>query len=151
MRQPQNDEEFVVTTQPQSVHVNAEAVVARRTSAEVLFEIETVKCEIAGNDFSAAPRLPGLQQELESAKRAEAAKLLQGTRQTTTEATYVKRPNTPRRGSYAGQSNASDQHHGEGVFHYENGDVFRGQWLDGNRQGHGLYKYHTGDTYEGHW
>ena len=34
---------------------------------------------------------------------------------------------------------------------FENGDVYNGQWWEGQKSGFGIYQYHGGEIYEGCW
>lgn len=38
---------------------------------------------------------------------------------------------------------------GEGVYFYDNGDVYRGEWINGERSGRGSMQYFNGDEYVG--
>jgi hypothetical protein len=53
-------------------------------------------------------------------------------------------------GRYLGevQNNLS---HGRGTFYWENGDVYRGNWVNGKKDGLGIYILTNGDYYEGFW
>jgi hypothetical protein len=39
--------------------------------------------------------------------------------------------------------------HGEGVFTYKSGDIYRGPFERGRRQGNGAMLFHNGNTYTG--
>ena len=40
----------------------------------------------------------------------------------------------------------------EKVFiHWQNGDTYEGQYVNGKRTGYGVYTFSTGDIYEGEW
>lgn len=41
--------------------------------------------------------------------------------------------------------------HGEGVYHYSDGGVYRGSWRQGQRHGQGSYEFSNGTLYEGEW
>lgn len=36
-------------------------------------------------------------------------------------------------------------------FHYVNGDIYKGEWVDNNWHGKGIIKYANGDVFDGHW
>lgn len=38
-----------------------------------------------------------------------------------------------------------------GIFHYENGDKYDGQWSKDKMNGHGVMSYKDGSKYEGDW
>ena len=40
---------------------------------------------------------------------------------------------------------------GEGTMRYDNGDVYVGNWVNGEREGYGEMKYSNGDVYAGDW
>ena len=41
---------------------------------------------------------------------------------------------------------------GKGIYYYENGDVYDGEWVDGSQHGQGSLRYAAGGaSYEGHW
>ena len=44
---------------------------------------------------------------------------------------------------------AGDCIEGKGLYHYENGDVYEGDFHNGLRSGKGVYRYKNGDVYEG--
>lgn len=52
---------------------------------------------------------------------------------------------------YEGEYNENDERHGHGIYRYEDGDVYEGEWKNGNEHGHGKYTSVTGDMYEGEW
>ena len=39
--------------------------------------------------------------------------------------------------------------HGEGVFHYANGNRYEGEFVDGKRKGKGTFYFANGDKVEG--
>merc|ERR1719261_988004 len=41
--------------------------------------------------------------------------------------------------------------HGQGTLRYANGDLYIGDWHDGQRSGHGTLNKANGDCYEGYW
>eukprot|EP01097_Dermamoeba_algensis_P003952 TRINITY_DN2659_c0_g1_i1.p1 TRINITY_DN2659_c0_g1~~TRINITY_DN2659_c0_g1_i1.p1 ORF type:complete len:545 (+),score=97.83 TRINITY_DN2659_c0_g1_i1:237-1637(+) len=51
-------------------------------------------------------------------------------------------------GKYSG-SFGFDFQNGQGSFHWSNGDIFHGNWLNGKRSGKGVYVWADGDRYEG--
>lgn len=40
---------------------------------------------------------------------------------------------------------------GHGVFKWNNGEIFEGNWENGMKNGHGTWSSPKGDFYEGHW
>ncbi len=40
---------------------------------------------------------------------------------------------------------------GEGIFYYENGEIYRGGWAKNRKNGSGRYDYSNGDSYFGEW
>ncbi len=40
---------------------------------------------------------------------------------------------------------------GLGIYYYENGDKYEGEWCRGLRVGKGKLNYANGDVYEGEW
>ncbi len=50
---------------------------------------------------------------------------------------------------YTGGLNAQHLYHGEGTFKDDAGNVYVGQWLDGQRNGKGVMTWANGDRYEG--
>jgi hypothetical protein len=52
---------------------------------------------------------------------------------------------------YYGETNDELIPHGYGELHYANGDIYIGQFRNGNRIGKGLYKYNSGNVYKGTW
>ena len=40
---------------------------------------------------------------------------------------------------------------GRGTFHYADGKVYVGDWLEDQREGFGVLSYPNGDKYEGQW
>ena len=38
---------------------------------------------------------------------------------------------------------------GDGVYTWENDDIYNGPFLDGEMHGHGIYSYSSGKVYEG--
>lgn len=61
---------------------------------------------------------------------------------------YFKVAKEGYRGSY---DRASGKMSGQGIYHYINGDVYDGDWIDGERSGKGNYIYANGSSYEGDW
>lgn len=51
---------------------------------------------------------------------------------------------------YAG-SWAYGKMEGNGIFSFENGDVYFGEWVNGKRSGNGKLEFDNGDVYIGHW
>ena len=41
--------------------------------------------------------------------------------------------------------------HGKGIFTYENGDTYEGEFRFGNMEGQGIYKFANGNEYHGEW
>ena len=41
--------------------------------------------------------------------------------------------------------------HGKGVFTYENGDIFKGEFVNGKREGYGECSWSDGSFYFGYW
>ncbi|XP_066027024.1 radial spoke head 10 homolog B-like isoform X3 [Pocillopora verrucosa] len=41
--------------------------------------------------------------------------------------------------------------HGEGTYHYSNGDTYDGQWRWNNLHGYGIYRHANGEVKEGHF
>lgn len=41
--------------------------------------------------------------------------------------------------------------HGHGIYKYDNGDIYEGEWKDNMRNGHGIYVFTEGDIYEGEY
>lgn len=52
---------------------------------------------------------------------------------------------------YEGEINDICVPHGNGKLHFENGDLYIGDFLNGMKHGKGLYKYNTGNIYKGDW
>lgn len=52
---------------------------------------------------------------------------------------------------YEGEINDDYIPNGHGVFHYLNGDVYIGHFVNGMKNGKGTYKYKTGNLYKGEW
>jgi hypothetical protein len=50
---------------------------------------------------------------------------------------------------YQGDLNAQQQYHGNGSFKDDAGNVYTGQWVDGQRHGQGVMVWSNGDRYEG--
>ena len=50
---------------------------------------------------------------------------------------------------YSGPLNELGQKHGRGVFQYDNGDCYDGDWINNRKDGHGRYQFANGDVYEG--
>jgi len=40
---------------------------------------------------------------------------------------------------------------GEGIYYFNNGDKYQGQYAEGLREGFGKYLYSNGCVYEGQW
>lgn len=38
-----------------------------------------------------------------------------------------------------------------GQLRLENGDIYNGQWYEGQKSGFGFYQHHSGEIYEGTW
>ena len=34
---------------------------------------------------------------------------------------------------------------------FSNGDCYKGDWIDGEKEGRGVYEFSSGDIYEGSW
>lgn len=41
--------------------------------------------------------------------------------------------------------------HGQGTYHYRNGDVYEGEWISGKRNGNGKITYYAGGHFFGIW
>jgi len=52
---------------------------------------------------------------------------------------------------YVGAKNANGKKEGYGVWYYENGDLYEGNWANDVKEGYGKYVYCDGDVYEGGW
>jgi hypothetical protein len=52
---------------------------------------------------------------------------------------------------YVGGVNKDEKPHGFGVATYDNGDIFRGSWVDGHQEGSGKWIYENGDEYDGNY
>ena len=50
---------------------------------------------------------------------------------------------------YKGQTNAKGEYHGKGVYRFDSGDVYEGQWENGLKHGRGRYRYASGAVYDG--
>lgn len=55
------------------------------------------------------------------------------------------------KGTYTGEINSYDEPHGKGEAVYKSGDIYNGEWKDGEWNGYGKLKYADGDVYEGEW
>ena len=44
-----------------------------------------------------------------------------------------------------------DCEHTEGIYQFDSGAIFRGEWQDGKPHGEGIYEFSSGDVYEGQW
>ena len=53
--------------------------------------------------------------------------------------------------SYNGSFNVYGERDGQGVMTWENGDVYTGEFFNGNRHGHGTLVFHDGTEYVGEW
>ena len=53
--------------------------------------------------------------------------------------------------SYKGSFNVYGERDGQGVMTWENGDVYTGEFFNGNRHGHGTLVFHDGTEYVGEW
>lgn len=53
--------------------------------------------------------------------------------------------------SYKGSLNVYGERDGQGVMTWENGDVYTGEFFNGNRHGHGTLVFHDGTEYVGEW
>ena len=51
--------------------------------------------------------------------------------------------------SYKGERNAQDEMHGQGTYTWDSGDVYDGEWKEGNMHGQGTYTYANGNVYKG--
>jgi hypothetical protein len=40
---------------------------------------------------------------------------------------------------------------GKGIFYYNNGDRYDGNWKDDKKNGQGIYYFNNGDRYDGNW
>ena len=40
---------------------------------------------------------------------------------------------------------------GIGILKYNNGDIYEGYWINDKKEGNGIMKYKNGDKYEGYW
>ena len=47
---------------------------------------------------------------------------------------------------YTGEVNAFGKKHGNGIYLYENGDVYDGEWKRGKKHGYGIYKSSNGEV-----
>ena len=45
----------------------------------------------------------------------------------------------------------NDKANGQGVFIYENGDRYEGNFLNSDKSGHGRYTFHDGSLYDGNF
>ena len=52
---------------------------------------------------------------------------------------------------YKGGLNENGDKHGKGVFNYENGDKYDGEWKDNKKDGYGTYSYSNGDMFDGYF
>lgn len=52
---------------------------------------------------------------------------------------------------YEGETNNNGERHGSGVLTYDDGNVYRGDFLNDMRHGYGIYRFTMGDMYEGNW
>ena len=50
---------------------------------------------------------------------------------------------------YVGATNALGVRHGYGIYNYDDGDIYEGEWIDDKRHGYGKFKYQNGLVYEG--
>ena len=41
--------------------------------------------------------------------------------------------------------------HGKGIMVYPNGDVYKGEWVEGRKSGQEVHKWKNGDIFEGQW
>ena len=62
----------------------------------------------------------------------------------------IKQTEKPSNAQYSGCFQG-DCENGSGAYKYSNGDVYNGEWKDGERNGSGDYKYSDGDSYTGQW
>ena len=53
-------------------------------------------------------------------------------------------------GRYVGQL-VNELREGKGVYYFNNGDKYEGEWKKNNVDGKGIYYYDTGDIYKGEW
>ena len=54
-------------------------------------------------------------------------------------------------GKYTGYLNENDMPHGRGFLRMDTGDIYGGEWSDGDRHGSGVYAWYEGDLYMGGW
>lgn len=40
---------------------------------------------------------------------------------------------------------------GKGIYSWQNGDIYQGQYVNGKRTGYGIYTFETGEVYKGNW
>ncbi len=52
-------------------------------------------------------------------------------------------------GKYTGDMDGKGQKHGRGVFHYQSGDIYDGEWIRNKKHGMGTYTMANGDKYIG--
>jgi hypothetical protein len=57
----------------------------------------------------------------------------------------------PSKASYVGSLNVYGERDGQGVMTWENGDVYTGEFFNGNRHGHGTLAFLDGTEYVGEW
>ena len=57
----------------------------------------------------------------------------------------------PKGAEYSGDKNSAGLPHGNGTMTYPDGNVYEGEWKNGQRTGKGIMKYPSGDVYEGGW
>jgi hypothetical protein len=55
------------------------------------------------------------------------------------------------KGRYTGFLNAMKMPNGHGLLRVDNGDVYEGEWKNGQRHGQGVYNWYDGDLYTGPW
>ena len=50
-------------------------------------------------------------------------------------------------GVYRGRFNSKGQREGKGVFEWNNGEIYEGNWCEGKKHGQGIWKSPSGDNY----
>lgn len=54
-------------------------------------------------------------------------------------------------GKYEGEFNDARNRQGAGTMHFHSGEVYEGQWVDGQCEGEGRFTYSNGNVYSGRW
>ena len=54
-------------------------------------------------------------------------------------------------GYYEGDFNEDDERHGYGIYYFEDGNRYEGEWQNGNRHGRGKMIFKSGNIYDGEW